>query len=69
MIYSITILEKKFSGTYLLWRYRILYLTWYLIFPAFWSHIVLSKKIGQYTKNKLMINKFFGDRKFDVIGI
>ena len=46
--------RKKFFSTYQLWRHNILYLTRYLVFPAFWSHSVLLK-IVQYTKSNLVI--------------
>ena len=69
-IYNMAILENKIFPGYQLWRHNILYPMQYLAFPAFWSHSVLSK-IGQYTKNNLMIYNlsmfgkiiFCGDRK------
>ena len=68
--------EKKLFPTHQLWRHNILYLMRYLVFPVFWSHIVLLK-IGLYTKRNLMIYNLsmFGTKifvvavNFDVIGI
>ena len=65
-----------FCPTYQLLRHNILYLTWYLIFPAFWSHSILLK-IGKYTNSNLMIYNLimFGKIIFaltvnyDIIGI
>ena len=55
MIYKmITFRKRNFFPTHQLWRHKTLYLTWYLIFPSFWSHSVLLK-IGRYTKSNLMI--------------
>ena len=54
MIYNMTMFRKKnFFFAYQLWRHNILYLTWNLIFLAFWNHSVLLR-IGQYTKSNLM---------------
>ena len=68
VINNMTIFRKKeFSPCYHLWRHNNLYLTRYLVFPAFWSHSVLFK-IGQYTKNNLMIynSSMFGTKIFVV---
>ena len=45
---------KIFFPNYQFWSHNIFYLTWYLVFPAFWSHSVLLQ-IGQYTNSNLMI--------------
>ena len=54
--------------SYQLLRHNILYLTRYLVFPAFWSHSILLK-IGQYTKSNMIIfnSSMFGTKIFDVI--
>ena len=55
MIYNMTMVSEKNVPYLPVRRHNILYLTWYLIFPAFWSHSVLLK-IGQYAKSNLMIH-------------
>ena len=52
VIYNMIMFRKKISPTYQLWSHNVLYLTWYLIFHAFWIHSVLLK-VGQYTKSNL----------------
>ena len=60
VVYNMTMFRKNLFPTYQLWHHNILYLAWYFIFPAFWSH---SVKIGQYTKSNLMIYNFSMFRK------
>ena len=54
MIYNRTMFgREEIFTTCQLWRHNILYLTRYLVSPAFWNHSVLFK-IGQYTKRNLL---------------
>ena len=61
MIDIMTMFRKKLFPTYQFWRHNILYLTWYLIFLAFWSHSVLLR-IGQYTKSRSRISQTHSSR-------